>query len=189
MVKINEDFVKQLITLLLILMTSGTAFLAADDSESGCGTLIVSYQTDTKGERLDRVRFLIRDEQFQQQMYPKGLAYIDDVAGHTRIVIIEDLIPGEYVMEFVVPNHDGIFEEAPLRHFSITDNKIVKIDQIIKPKYVAQTSAKEALKGNFTLPPILSVNSNFVSEKLLLTSNTSQRVLNLSNSSKLPFSR
>jgi hypothetical protein len=170
MVKISEGSVKQLKLLLLFFIAFQAAFLAAEDNETGCGTLIVSYQTDTKGERLDRVRFLIRDEQFQQQMYPKGLAYIDDVAGHTRIVIIEDLAPGDYVMEFVVPNHDGVFEEAPLRHFSVPANKIVKIDQIIKPKYIAQNEPQEVSKGNIKLSPIFSANSNFVLEKLLLTS-------------------
>lgn len=99
------------------------------------GTLIVTYQTDNEGERLNRIRFWIKnDKQLQQQMYPKADGYVEDsdLSPPLRMVVIEDLSPGTYVIEFVIPNADGRFEGILPRRFSIDHpDAIVKIDQVI----------------------------------------------------------
>jgi formylglycine-generating enzyme required for sulfatase activity len=102
------------------------------------GSLIVTYQTGPAGERLDRIRFWLKksDEHFQQ-MYPKNDAYVDDPSSMTRMVVIENLAPGKYTIEFVIPNRDGHFESVPKKEIVISKGSAVKIDQLIKPRNAA----------------------------------------------------
>lgn len=96
------------------------------------GMLIVTFHTGLKTERLERVRFFIKDEEGVQQMYPKGAAYVNDPNSCMCTVVVEDLKPGRYWLEFVVPNADGIFVEIPKREFMINQDQVTKIDQVIK---------------------------------------------------------
>lgn len=116
------------------------------DEPAKTGTLIVSYQTGLNGERLDRVRFFLSSKEFCQNMYPKKGAYVDDVAGLMRLVVIEDLSPGTYQLEFIVPNADGIFDEVPLKAVEIVAGETLKIDQVISPRY-ANLQATFQLQG------------------------------------------
>lgn len=102
------------------------------------GSLIVTYQTGPKGERLDRIRFWLKksDEQFQQ-MYPKNDAFVDDPTSMTRMVVIENLVPGKYTLEFAIPNRDGHFEHVPKKEIIISKGSAVKIDQVIKARNAA----------------------------------------------------
>lgn len=152
-------FVYKFLSTLFLILIFGI-YLEAEEPSSRYGTVIVTYQTDSRGDRLDRIRFLIRDAQFKQQMYPKEMGYIDDIAGLSRMVITEDLTPGDYTLEFVVPNHDNFFEETPLRQFSIASNKVVKIDQMIKARH-----AVTSITPHFFLPlEIKKFQSNKMSE-------------------------
>lgn len=99
------------------------------------GTLIVTYQTGVRGERLDRTRFLIKDALHHLQMYPKGKAYVDDDFSLNRMVVIEDLPQGEYTIEFVLPNSDQLFEDVQPRKFTMSKDAVVKIDQALKVRY------------------------------------------------------
>lgn len=101
------------------------------------GTLVISYQTGHKGERLDRIRFLLTNDQQQTTMYPKKGCYVEDAACVMRVVIVEELLPGDYLLEFIIPNSDGLFEEVSTRKIAVTEGSTVKIDQNISIKYAS----------------------------------------------------
>ncbi|MFQ5729957.1 MAG: collagen binding domain-containing protein [Waddliaceae bacterium] len=96
------------------------------------GTLIVTYQTDAKAERLERIRFWLKDDNGKQHLYPMGNAYVEDSINQSRMVVIEDLLPGQYTLEFLVPNTDGYFAEVHKRRVVIAKGDVAKIDQQIK---------------------------------------------------------
>ncbi len=121
--------------------------------EPNTGTLVISYQTGIHGERLDRIRFTLSNGKLERQMYPKKNRYVDDVAKLTRLVIIEDLSPGQYQIEFIVPNSDGLFEEVPLRTVTIEKGKTEKIDQLILVRY-ARLKATSEMQGQTFLSKI-----------------------------------
>lgn len=106
-------------------------FVLADES---AGTLIVTYQTGPKGERLDRIHFWLKNDKHESQIYPQGSGYVEENDGKERIVVIENLASGSYTLEFLVPNSDGLFQEIPPREIIIHAGKITKADQIIKTK-------------------------------------------------------
>lgn len=117
------------------------------------GTLIVSYQSDSQGKRLERIRFLLTDNEQHRSMYPKGNAYIDDPVCHMRMVVIENLPSGDYNLEFLIPNRDGVFEDVPLRHFSMGTDSIIKIDQIIKIRYATLHVVIQGVEENSSVYP------------------------------------
>jgi len=98
------------------------------------GTLVVTYRTDAKSERLDRIRFWLKNTLQKQRLYPKGKSYVDESHTSTRKVVIENLAVGDYWIEFLVPNTDDYFEGVPMRHITVTENEVAKIDQTIHPR-------------------------------------------------------
>jgi formylglycine-generating enzyme required for sulfatase activity len=110
---------------------------AIEEDFCNTGSLLVTYQTGPKAERLDRIRFWLKDDKNKIEIYPKSKAYVDDLTCMTRLVVIEDLKPGRYVIQFVVPNYDKLFDQLPPRVVNIIPNKIIKIDQTIKPHYAS----------------------------------------------------
>lgn len=126
---------KRKILTLVVLLLLPHGFILGNGTLN-TGTLIVSYQTDDKGERLDRVRFWLRNPQGKQTFYPTNSSYVDDPEAHTRMVVIEDLAAGNYALEFLIPNADGYFEAVPVRSLTISDGNVVKIDQKIRPVVV-----------------------------------------------------
>lgn len=134
----------------------------AADSTQEPGTLVVSYQTGPKGERLSRVRFLLINETLQEQMYPKGNSFIEDEDKLKRLVAIEDIPAGNYTIKFLIPNTDGLFEEIPEKKITVEAGESLKIDQTIKPRYVslkAMTSFFPKDKKSQT-PPTLTLKDN-----------------------------
>lgn len=105
------------------------------DESPQTATLIVTYQTDHKGERLDRIRFWIKNENHKQWLFPKGEVYVAVPDEMSRMVVIEDLSPGQYTLEFLVPNTDQYFEEVSTRKVIVAKGDVVKIEQIIKPRH------------------------------------------------------
>lgn len=103
--------------------------------EHNRGTLIVTYKTGEKGERLDRIRFWLIDEKHEQQMYPRKGTFVDDKSSSKRIVVIKNLKPGNYKLNFVIPNQDDLFESIPSKEIVIVEDKITEIEQMIKPRY------------------------------------------------------
>lgn len=116
--------------ILLILFLACTAVSSLAEE---VGSLLVTYQTDSKGERLDRIRFRIKNADMEQQIHPKPGGFVDDPKSHTRIVAIEKLPVGTYTIQFLIPNKDGFFNEIPLKEITIKENKTLKIDQQIRP--------------------------------------------------------
>ncbi|WP_155117511.1 hypothetical protein [Neochlamydia sp. TUME1] len=107
------------------------------------GTLIVDYKTDLEGDRLDRIRFWLKDGNHSQKMYPKGHAFVEDRKNRSRIVVLEDVTPGEYTLEFLIPNKDAFFEESSLRHIHLQAGEVVKVDKTFKRRQVNYYSAKQ----------------------------------------------
>jgi formylglycine-generating enzyme required for sulfatase activity len=117
-----------------LFLSSFLFLFAASAEKSGTGTLIVTYQTDSTGERLDRIRFWVKNEKNEQEMYPKDSNCADENC-KMRMVVVEDLPEGTYTLEFIVPNTDSLFEEPVKREVVISSDNIVKIDQILTPHH------------------------------------------------------
>lgn len=101
----------------------------------GKGTLIVTYHTGRNGERLDRVRFRLINDQKEQTLYPRSGTFSDASGAQLRRVTIPNLAAGHYTIEFIVPNYDDLFGDVPAREVVITSGEIAKIDQGLKPRY------------------------------------------------------
>jgi len=141
----------------LFCLFSMAGLLHAEKSQEQTGTLIVTYHTGSKAKRLDRVRFRITDDQGERSMYPKNGAYVADMSKLTRMVVIEDLAPGKYFLDFLVPNVDGLFEGVKPREFTITAGKVVKIDQVITPRYATLRAMVNIKRENPATTPLPTI--------------------------------
>lgn len=112
---------------LFLVVVSG---LFADNA----GSLVVSYQTGPKGERLERVRFRVTGEKGYSELYPKGGAVVNNSSSPCCLVAVDSLPAGTYSLEFIVPNQDAYFEAVPPRKIQIEAEKVTKIDQYIRPR-------------------------------------------------------
>lgn len=130
---------------------------AQSDMAEDTGSLIVSYHTGPKGERLNRVRFMLSSGGCNDSLYPKGNTYVEDEEYPSRLVVIENLPIGNYTLRFLVPNQDGLFEEVPDRKITISKDCVTKIDQSIHPRYATLKATVALIKtsdGNTILPRI-----------------------------------
>lgn len=125
------DFMQHLLKLFVFLMVHSALLLS---SEQTC-SLVVSYQTGPEGERLDRIRFRLVDEGHRQHLYPQGKNYACDAAYPNRIVVVDELSPGSYTLEFLVPNTDGLFQETHKRIISLRAGERVRVDHYFHPRY------------------------------------------------------
>ncbi|NGX41804.1 MAG: hypothetical protein K940chlam7_00078 [Chlamydiae bacterium] len=140
------------------------------------GTLVVTYQTDTEGERLDRIRFWLKDEHNKQQLFPKGDAYVDDFNYQNRMVVIEDLLPGVYTLEFLVPNTDAYFVEVPIRQVVIDKGDALKIDQQIKPRTTFFDSEEKEKETETESPTFSDIDTPVDTEQTITADKTTQDV-------------
>ena len=62
-------------------------------------------------------------------------------------VVVEDLAPGEYTLNFLIPNKDAFYEEPLERIFTVKSGEIVKIDQHFQPLEVAFYDSKPCMIG------------------------------------------
>jgi formylglycine-generating enzyme required for sulfatase activity len=100
---------------------------------SELGTIIVTYQMDPLGQRLDRIRFWLINEQDERTLYPKKDEIVSNChSQNERIVVISHLPPGHYRIEFLVPNTDHLFEEVPSRQIDLHSGEVVRIEQTIR---------------------------------------------------------
>lgn len=115
------------------------------------GSLVVSYQTDQKGERLERIRFRVTGEKGYSELYPKGGAVVNNSPSPCCLVAVDDLPAGAYALEFIVPNQDARFEDVPARKIEIEADKVTKVDQYIRPR--AQVSEAITAVEPLQMPP------------------------------------
>ncbi len=105
---------------------------SAKSISNDMGTIIVTYQTDEKGNKLDRIRFWLINENDEKTLYPKREEFIS--SSHTceeRTVVIPHLPQGKYRIEFILPLSVHIIEEIPSIEVALAERSIVKIDQVI----------------------------------------------------------
>lgn len=99
------------------------------------GTIIVTYQTDQEGTKLDRVRFWLINENQERTLYPKKDEFVANNHTHgERTVVITHLPVGTYQIEFIFPNRDQQFEKIPKREIRLSQASVVKVDQTIYKK-------------------------------------------------------
>lgn len=142
----------------IILLLAMFSSLFSDNT----GSLIVSYRTDSKGERLERVRFRVTGEKGYSELYPKGGAVVNNDPSPCCVVAVDDLPEGPYALEFIVPNQDALFEEVPPRKIQIEAEAVTKVDQFIRPR---DTEAKLiAAKEDTPIPkkgyPLVKIDEN-----------------------------
>lgn len=116
------------------------------------GTLIVTYQSGNHGERLDRIRFWLKNEEGNSFFYPKNEGFFEDDTSLSRKVVIEHLPAGNYILSFALPNYDHFFEPLPPRYVTIQPGNVTKVEQHIKiieklSPPVVKSSLQEPLPG------------------------------------------
>ena len=126
--------------LLLFVFNLAPVFAACSGESEENGTLIVSYSTGEKGDRLSRIRFLLSSGDAEEEMYPKGENYVESSDSLSRLVVIDNLRPGDYQIRFLVPNADNFFEEIPDSSVTLTAGQVAKVTQAIQPKHTPQKS-------------------------------------------------
>jgi formylglycine-generating enzyme required for sulfatase activity len=141
-------------------------------SEGKTGTLIVSYQTGPMAERLERIRFHLIESDCSVRCFPRRNDYVDDIAHHTRRVVIENLQPGIYSLAFRIPNHDNLFEEIQKREIQILPGKVIKIDQAIHPRYASLKVSSALIPQNKTSSPLPTITLRDSIGKIHLQSTT-----------------
>lgn len=128
---------------LLPVLTPFTHAAIGNNNNTPCGsaTLVVSYHTGPKMERLERIRFRLRNEFDEQQLFPKETNYNGSPENQQKVVVIEGLAPGKYSLQFLIPNSDDLFEPVPKREFKLSEGETLKIDQQIRPRYASLKAA------------------------------------------------
>jgi|GEM_PF-1377187 len=129
------------------------------------GTLIVTYQIDQGGERLNRIHFWLINDRQERTLYPKKNEFVSN--SHTpngRTVVITHLPAGDYRIEFLIPNTDHLFEEILPRYVILVAGTFVKIDQVIRLRS-ASFALRSLSRSAFILlnhpSPILPTNNPF----------------------------
>lgn len=124
------------------------------------GTIIVTYQTDQQGQRLDRIRFWLINEKQEKTLYPKKDEFVAN--NHTcseRTVVISHLPPGRYTIEFILPNTDRFFESPPIRNVHLTSGSVLKIDQAIRLKPPEKKTDEIAMLGLNEMSGVIYINN------------------------------
>ena len=104
--------------------------------QAAVGDLLVRYDTGSFTRRLDRVRFWLVDSNNERQMYPnseaKAMIHRDGLE-----VEIRDVPSGNYSIEFLVPNADGLFAPDERETISIAPGKPALVTKNFVPRYGA----------------------------------------------------
>lgn len=130
-----------MIVLFLVIFLNPALVFSESEESNKMGTIIVVYQTNSKGEFLDRVRFLLKDSKKNQRLFPKGNAFVEDANLKNRMVVIENLLPGEYTIDFLIPNKHAYYEEPNQKTVTLRSGEIVKVDYVFKEKNVVYYGA------------------------------------------------
>lgn len=106
------------------------------------GTIIVTYQTNQAGQRLDRIRFWLINERQERTLYPKKDEFVSN--SHTpneRTVVITHLPAGHYRIEFLIPNTGERFEKIPPRNITLLPGEVIKVEQAIRERQLSSDLA------------------------------------------------
>jgi formylglycine-generating enzyme required for sulfatase activity len=122
--------------------------ITASMAPSTFGTLIVSYQMSHSEERLDRVRFRLQNSKGEQTLYPKNSLCVEGENCPHRLVVIDNLSPGRYLIKFLVPNSDNLFEGVSPRYIDIAAGQVIKIDQQIRPRISRSSDTGQLAAGS-----------------------------------------
>lgn len=155
----SQKFLFWIFTLLLFF---GGMELSAQQFNSHCGCLIVSYHTGPYEERLDRVRFRLKNAFGERQLYPKKALFVEGDQGQHRLVAIDNLPAGKYTLQFLVPNHDNLFAAIPERSINLAVGQMLKIDQQIRPRYSSLKALAEVEAGSapFQTLPLITLENH-----------------------------
>jgi len=127
---------------LLLILLFYTFFLhplpacANEPEKEEYGTLILTYQTDSQGSRLDRIRFWIINDRNEKILYPKKNEVVTNHTTYERTVVT-NLPIGNYTIQFLFPNSDNFFKSIEPKKMVITPRNVIKIDQVIEKHKVS----------------------------------------------------
>lgn len=127
-------------------------------ADGATGALIVSYHTGPEAERLDRIRFRLSDEKLNQRSFPREGHCVNEVASNKRIVVIDDLVPGAYTIEFLLPNKDRLFDDIASRSVLVKAGERTRVDQYFQPHYATLSASATTWSGGapfVSLPEIV----------------------------------
>jgi formylglycine-generating enzyme required for sulfatase activity len=99
------------------------------------GTLLITYSTGPDQERMDRIRFLLTDPSGNSSMFPHKDLYNNDPTSGTHQISIINLPPGQYSLQFLIPNTDNLFPQIPIREFIVRESEVLRIHQKIEPQF------------------------------------------------------
>lgn len=128
---------------IFILVLALFNLLGAEQKSPKSGSLVIVYETGPEGHHLDRIRFWLKDPNHVLKMYPKGDSFVEDLNNKTRTVVIEDLVPGEYSLTFLIPNKDAVYEDPIDETVLIKAGEVVKIDHYFRPLVVEYHEADD----------------------------------------------
>lgn len=123
----NKYFLHLFLGMLFFLFELQSQSLSPDT-----GTIIVNYQTNKEGERLDRIRFWLINERQERSLYPKKNEFVsNEHTPNERTVVISNLSSGKYQLEFLIPNCDALFDSVPPRNITVEPGSVIKVEQVI----------------------------------------------------------
>ncbi len=125
-------------------------------STTTTGTLIVNYTTGANGERLDRVRVKLTNSSGKSRLYFSKTQTEDSLKAPTCNLSIPGLAPGQYTIEFLIPNSDGLFAEIPPQTIqikahtkSVIHQELARASNGLKAENIStNASAKNHTKNN-----------------------------------------
>ena len=95
------------------------------------GSIEISYFGDCERERFERIRFWVINERNQRQLYPKAQhkpKFSQEGKRCINTLSIDDLTVGNYQIEFLVPNSDGLILPIPARQVQIVKGSKATLD-------------------------------------------------------------
>ena len=136
------------------------------DYKPGRGMLVVTYSTGAKEERLNEVKFTLKDSKGTTFVFPKPNQSIkDDAITHTRTVTIDNLSAGYYTLDFDIPNKDLLFPAIPTQHFALRKGQVLDLEQRFEPQY---GGIEASIKMPYTESPLKAL------PKITITSETGE---------------
>lgn len=106
----------------------------------GRGSLTVTYNTGAAVDRADDVRFWLTDASGERTLYPNEDSELIKGEGSERHVRIDGLEVGEYFVDFVLPNHDGLFAESSALRAELVKGAANKVEQVFEPRFASMTA-------------------------------------------------